>query len=187
MAIGKSNSKVIAEKISLLAEKLTVGNAIHESTECGPLIRPTEVTRVESWVKEAKEAGANLISGGKRLSESIYSPSVILNPPDDTKVSKMEIFGPVVCVYSCESIEEALSRANSLEFAFQAAVFSNDLTETMTVFNGIDATAVMINDHTAFRVDWMPFAGRKQSGYGTGGIGYTMEDMTQLKMGIINY
>ena len=44
----------------------------------------------------------------------------------------------------------------------------------------------MINDHTAFRVDWMPFAGRKQSGHGIGGIGYTMEDMTQIKMAVIN-
>jgi acyl-CoA reductase-like NAD-dependent aldehyde dehydrogenase len=46
----------------------------------------------------------------------------------------------------------------------------------------LDATAVMINDHTAFRVDWMPFAGRKTSGYGIGGIGYTMHDMVQIKM-----
>jgi acyl-CoA reductase-like NAD-dependent aldehyde dehydrogenase len=46
----------------------------------------------------------------------------------------------------------------------------------------LDASAVLINDHTAFRVDWMPFAGRRQSGYGTGGILYTMRDMTQEKM-----
>jgi acyl-CoA reductase-like NAD-dependent aldehyde dehydrogenase len=46
----------------------------------------------------------------------------------------------------------------------------------------LDASSVMINDHTAFRTDWMPFAGRHQSGYGTGGIPYTMHDMTNEKM-----
>ncbi|OUV04032.1 MAG: aldehyde dehydrogenase [Betaproteobacteria bacterium TMED82] len=181
------DAKELAEKISISAKELKVGNAVDESTECGPLIRVKEVERVDHWVKEAEEGGGQVICGGKRISESTYSPTVILNPPHDSKVSRLEIFGPVICVYSCESIEEALSRANSLEYAFQAAVFSNDFAEIMTVFNGVDATAVMINDHTAFRVDWMPFAGRKQSGYGTGGIGYTMEDMTQLKMGVINY
>ena len=56
----------------------------------------------------------------------------------------------------------------------------------MSLFKKIDSTAVMINDHTAFRVDWMPFAGRRQSGYGVGGIVYTMEDMTQIKMAVIS-
>ena len=74
----------------------------------------------------------------------------------------------------------------SLLIPFQASIFSNNLSETISTFSNLDATAVMINDHTAFRVDWMPFAGRKQSGHGIGGIGYTMEDMTQIKMAVIN-
>ena len=121
------------------------------------------------------------------LSSSFFcAPTILLNPDPSLEVSKSEIFGPVICIYDCGSNEEAVNRSNSLDFAFQSAVFSNDLKETMYLFNNLDSTAVMINDHTAFRVDWMPFAGRKKSGYGTGGIGYTMEDMTQLKMAVIN-
>ena len=56
----------------------------------------------------------------------------------------------------------------------------------MKAYRGLDASAVMINEHTAFRVDWMPFAGRRQSGHGVGGIGYTLEDMTQIKMAILS-
>ena len=110
----------------------------------------------------------------------------LLNPNYNENVSKSEIFGPVICVYDCKSNEEAIDRANSLEFAFQSAVFSNNLKESMFYFHNLDSSAVMINDHTAFRVDWMPFAGRRQSGYGVGGIGFTMEDMTQVKMAVIN-
>jgi len=55
----------------------------------------------------------------------------------------------------------------------------------MAAVKTLDAAAVMVNDHTAFRVDWMPFAGRRTSGLGTGGIPYTMEDMTQKKLVVI--
>ena len=178
--------KKIAEDIASGASKLKVGNAIEEQTECGPLIRPGEVQRVEQWVNEAIAENCEVICGGRKLSETTYSPTVLLNPVEKAKVSTAEIFGPVVCVYDCTDIHEAVRRANSLDVAFQASIFSNNLSETISTFSNLDATAVMINDHTAFRVDWMPFAGRKQSGHGIGGIGYTMEDMTQIKMAVIN-
>ena len=178
--------KKVAEDIASGASKLKVGNAIEEQTECGPLIRPGEVQRVEQWVNEAIAENCDVICGGNKLSETTYSPTVLLNPDENSKVSTAEIFGPVVCVYDCADIRDAVRRANSLDVAFQASIFSNNLSETISTFSNLDATAVMINDHTAFRVDWMPFAGRKQSGHGIGGIGYTMEDMTQIKMAVIN-
>ena len=82
-------------------------------------------------------------------------------------------------------IDEAISRANELPFAFQSAVCTQDIDVAMRCFRRLNASAVMVNDHTAFRVDWMPFAGRRQSGYGVGGIGHTMHDMTQEKMAVI--
>ena len=184
--VVNGDARSLAEKLSNEAMKLNVGNAIEETTQCGPLIRPREVDRVESWVNDAIASGAQVLSGGKRISKTTYEPTVLLNPSLSDNVSKSEIFGPVICVYDCKSNEEAIDRANSLEFAFQSAVFSNNLKESMYFFHNLDSSAVMINDHTAFRVDWMPFAGRRQSGYGVGGIGYTMEDMTQVKMAVIN-
>jgi len=88
-------------------------------------------------------------------------------------------------VYGYDSMDEAIEKANGLPFAFQASVFTQNLDRAMKAIRELDATAVMVNDHTAFRVDWMPFAGRRQSGYNTGGIGYTMHDMTQDKMAVI--
>lgn len=175
----------IAKRLADAASKLTVGNATDEATDAGPLIRPREVDRVSDWVTEAKDAGANILIGGKKLGTTTYAPTVLLRPPHDAKVSRQEIFGPVVCVYDYGKIDDAISQANDLPFAFQASVFSNNLDMALNTVQNLDATAVMVNDHTAFRVDWMPFAGRKQSGYGTGGIGFTMHDMTQEKMAVI--
>jgi acyl-CoA reductase-like NAD-dependent aldehyde dehydrogenase len=172
----------LTQRLAEGAEQLVVGDAVNADTEVGPLILPREVDRVETWVNEAIEAGAECVTGGKRLGDTTYAPTVLLNPPAGTNVSTREIFGPVVCVYPYTDLQDAIDLANSLDVAFQAAVYTEDMEVAKTCSDRLDATAVMINDHTAFRVDWMPFAGRKASGYGIGGIGYTMHDMVQLKM-----
>jgi acyl-CoA reductase-like NAD-dependent aldehyde dehydrogenase len=174
----------IAQRISDHAQMLIVGNAVNEDTDAGPLIRPREVDRVAEWVQEAKDGGAQVLTGGQKLGDTTYAPTVLLRPSEAAKVSRQEIFGPVVCVYDYADMDAAIAQANSLPFAFQASVYSNTLDVALDAIQKLDATAVMVNDHTAFRVDWMPFAGRKQSGYGTGGIGYTMHDMTQDKMAV---
>jgi acyl-CoA reductase-like NAD-dependent aldehyde dehydrogenase len=177
-----SSARGLAENIADHASKLIVGNAIDAETQCGPLIRNREVDRVEEWVKEAVDAGAEVICGGERLSASCYAPTVLLNPPESCRVSTQEIFGPLISVYDKNSLNDAIEQANSLPFAFQASVFSNDYTEIMDAVNRIDGSAIMVNEHSAFRVDWMPFAGRKRSGLGVGGISHTLEEMSQSKM-----
>lgn len=176
----------VAKQLVDGANQLIVGDPTENNTAIGPLILPREVDRVDAWVQEAVTAGATLLAGGKKLSETTYAPTILLNPPMHTKVSTMEIFGPLICLYDYTALEEAISIANSLDFAFQAAVYTRDLQVANQCIQYLDASAVMINDHTAFRVDWMPFAGRKHSGYGIGGIGYTMHDMVQHKMVVFN-
>ena len=100
-------------------------------------------------------------------------------------VSQQEIFAPVVCVYSYNDMDDAIERANALPVAFQAAVFTNELDTALHCYRKLDASAVMVNDHTAFRVDWMPFAGLRQSGMGVGGIPYTFHDMQVEKLLVV--
>ena len=164
---------------------MKVGDPLLEETDVGPLIRPAEVDRVHEWVTEAIKAGAQLLCGGEKLSDSCYAPTVMLDPPETVRVSSAEIFGPVVCVYSYSSINDAMQRANALPFSFQASVFTKNIDTALHVYSRLDAAAVMVNDHTAFRVDWMPFAGLKQSGLGVGGIPHTMHDMQIRKMIVI--
>lgn len=175
----------VADKIKGMVEKLITGNPMDEKTEVSPLILPEQVDRVGQWVNEAKEVGGEILCGGNRISDTCYEPTLILNPPDDAKVSTMEIFGPVVCLYSYSDRDEAIKKANSLEYAFQASVFTKNIDIALDTMKKLNASAVMINDHTAFRVDWMPFAGRDSSGMGIGSIPHSMHDMTREKMMVI--
>lgn len=184
--VHHSIAKTLATKLAQATKGLVVGDALDENTDCGPLIRPVECQRVSDWVDEARDSGAEILAGGEALSETVYAPTVIFNPAADLKVSSLEIFGPVVCVYSYDDIDDAYEQANNVPFAFQAAVYSQCLNTVLTAQHKLDASAVMINDHTAIRVDWMPFSGRKESGYGTGGIVYTMRDFTEEKMVMFN-
>ena len=158
-------------------KKFKIGNPLDNKTDVGPLIRPSEVNRVKSWVDEAINNGAELISGGQKLSDTVYDKTILVNPKTNDTISKKEVFGPVVCIYAYENINEAIEKANLTEVSFQASIFSNEVQEVLNFYEKINASAVFHNDHTAFRVDWMPFAGLKHSGYGVGGIKYTMEDM----------
>ena len=166
-------------------EALKVGDPADPATEVGPLIRPAEVDRVASWVDEAVAAGAILACGGKKLSDTCYAPTVLINPPKNVRVSTDEVFGPLVCVYSYNELDEAIADANSLPYAFQAAVFSKDVDVALYTVQRLNATAVMVNDHTAFRVDWMPFGGRDSSGLGMGGIRHSANEMSRIKMMVL--
>jgi acyl-CoA reductase-like NAD-dependent aldehyde dehydrogenase len=160
---------------------LRVGDPLSPETEVGPLILPREADRVSAWTDEAVSTGARLIGGG-RVSSTTLVPAIIVNPPRDAKVSTLEVFGPVTCVYPFTRLDDAITAANSLPMAFQASIFTEDLRTAFDAAERLAASAVMVNDHTAFRTDWMPFAGRRQSGYGIGGIPWTMREMTEQKM-----
>jgi len=183
--VHESIVEKVGNEMAALASKLVVGDPLHEKTEVGPLILPKEVDRVEEWINEAVEAGAKILCGGKRISDTCFEPTVLLNPPKDAKVSTLEIFGPVVCVYAYTNREKAIEIANSLDVHFQAAVFTKNLDVALSSVKKLNATAVMVNDHTAFRVDWMPFGGRDASGIGMGGIQYSMHEMTREKLMVI--
>ncbi len=181
----RSIARELADRLATGARGLDVGDPLSIDTEVGPLIRPSEVDRVEEWCREAREGGAEVLCGGERRSDTCFSPTVLFDPPAGARVSTEEIFGPVVCVYPVDSLDEAVARSNSLRFAFQASVFTRDLDRSMRAMRRLDAAAVMINDHTAFRVDWMPFGGRRESGLGIGGIPHTMADMQTEKLTVI--
>lgn len=175
----------VADDLASHVRALTVGDPTHSTTDVGPLITRANADRVAQWVQEAVDAGSGLLCGGKRLSDTCYEPTVLLNPPPEAAVSRMEIFGPVICVYVYAERHEAIQRANDTTSAFQASVFTRDIDTALDTVQRLNATTVMVNDHTAFRVDWMPFGGRDESGLGMGGIPYTMNEMTRTKMMVI--
>ncbi|MCL2567338.1 MAG: aldehyde dehydrogenase family protein [Alphaproteobacteria bacterium] len=175
----------MSKKITEAVLKLKVGDPTSENTDVGPLITEKEAARVESWVNEAIAEGAKVLCGGKRISATMFEPTLFLEPSKQSKVSTEETFGPVLCLYAYENLDEAIAWANSLDLPFQSAIFSNNINVITKAYKEFDAAAVIVNDHTAFRVDWMPFAGRRSAGVGIGGIGHAMLEMTNHKMIVI--
>ncbi len=175
----------VAQRLAALGEAMKIGDPTSPDTDVGPLIRPREVARVSQWIQQAVDQGAETVCGGYSPSDTSYACTVLLNPAPDSLVSQQEIFGPVICVYAYDDLQDAIEQANSLPYAFQAAVLTQNIDQALNCSQRLDAATVMINDHTAFRVDWMPFAGLRQSGLGVGGIPYTFNDMQVDKQIVI--
>lgn len=180
--VHQSIAEKLAKALADSASQLRVGDPTRKETDVGPIIRPAELKRIDEWVQEAIKQGAKVLCGAEAISETCYKPTVLFNPPDDATISTHEIFGPVVCVYSYKTIDEAIERANALPYSFQGAIFSNNIANAMHIYQNLAASTIMLNDHTAFRVDGMPFAGLKLSGLGVGGIPYSIHDMQVEKM-----
>jgi acyl-CoA reductase-like NAD-dependent aldehyde dehydrogenase len=170
------------ERFRARVEALRVGDPLSLETEVGPLIHPREADRVQSWIEEAAAGGGRIVVGGERLSATTLRPTILVQPPASSKVSREEVFGPVTCIYGFTELDQAIKAANSLPVAFQASIFTREIGPALQAAERLDASTVMVNDHTAFRTDWMPFAGRRHSGYGIGGIPWSMHEMTQEKM-----
>jgi acyl-CoA reductase-like NAD-dependent aldehyde dehydrogenase len=169
------------------ARQLKVGSALHEDTDLGPLIRPAEVVRIRSWIDEAVSAGAKLICGNEVSGEKqqYLSATILTHVPRECKLMQEEVFGPVVCVNSYEDETELFAYLNSSKYLFEASIYTQDLQKGLSLARQQAAMTVVLNNHTAFRVDWMPFGGHGLSGLGMGGVKYAMEEMTRLKQVIV--
>ncbi|HLR70934.1 MAG TPA: aldehyde dehydrogenase family protein [Pseudogracilibacillus sp.] len=161
-----------------------VGNKKDELTDMGPLITEKEAIRVEELVNGAIREGADLLTGGKREG-AFYSPTVLTNVSSDAKIAKEEIFGPVVLLFSIKSIDEAIEKANNVNYGLQAGIFTKDVNLAFQAINQLNVGGIMINDSSDYRIDAMPFGGVKGSGIGREGIKYTIEEMTEPK--VVNF
>jgi glyceraldehyde-3-phosphate dehydrogenase (NADP+) len=159
----------------------TIGDKLDEATDMGPMITETEAERVERWVAEAVELGASVLCGGGRTG-ALMEPTVLENVPENATIHHSEVFGPAVNLYPVDDLDEAIARANSVDFGLHSAGFSNDLTICHRMAEGLDSGSVIINDSTDYRLDSMPFGGVKSSGLGKEGIRFSLQEMTEPKV-----
>ncbi|MBZ0273377.1 aldehyde dehydrogenase family protein [bacterium] len=175
----------LTRRIAEGAGRLIVGDPLDEKTQVGPIIRARDIERIQAWIDKAADAGARVVCGGRALPHQSYAPTVIADPPDDSLLMNEEIFGPVVAVRAYADDDEAIALANATPWSFQAAVATRDIGRAFHFASRLDASAVMVNDHTAFRVDGMPFGGRKKSGLGVGGVPFAVRELTQEKLIVV--
>jgi glyceraldehyde-3-phosphate dehydrogenase (NADP+) len=158
-----------------------IGDKLDETTNMGPMITEKEAERVERWVAEAVELGATVLAGGNRAG-ALMEPTVLENVPEQATIHHDEVFGPTVNLYPVDSLEEAIEKANSVDFGLHSAGFSNDVTVCHRMAAGLDSGSVIINDSTDYRLDSMPFGGVKSSGLGKEGIRFSLAEMTEPKV-----
>ena len=166
-------------------EALKVGDPLDEGTDVGPVIDPGAAARVEEWVAEAVDAGAELLAGGE-ADGSLLRPTVLGNPRDDLRVSCQEVFGPVIGVTRYADVHDAVRAVGRSDFGLQAGIFTNDLALVDEAFDEIDVGGLMVNDVSTYRIDHMPYGGVKDSGFGREGLRYAIEEMTELKLVTFN-
>lgn len=183
--VHKIVKKEFMSKLVDYTSKLKVGNPLEESTDVGPLINVKEADRVKSWIDEAVSQGAKIVIGGEQ-NGSFITPTILDNVDKNMKVACKEIFGPVVTVMTFDDIDDAINEANNTEYGLQSAIFTTNINTAMHAVKRLQTGGVIINDASTFRADLMPYGGIKSSGIGREGPKYAIEQMTELKMVVIN-
>jgi acyl-CoA reductase-like NAD-dependent aldehyde dehydrogenase len=182
------HEKIYAEfsaRFTANVERYRVGDKLDEATDMGPLINEVAAKRVEALVKEAVDAGAKLLMGGKR-SGSFYAPTVLENLPTHCTLAHEEVYGPVTVFYRFSGLDEAISLANTTDYGLQAGIFTRDLNTAFYLVKSLRCGGVIVNDSTDYRIDAMPFGGVKGSGLGREGVQFALQEMTEPKVVCFN-
>ena len=172
-------------KVVEAAAMLSVGDPTVDATEVGPLIRPSDAERVDSWIKEAVKGGAKLVAGGERH-DSVVTPAILTSTKPGMKVRDEEVFGPVVVIEPFDDFEEALAAANHSRFGLQAGLLTHDAGRILTAYRELEVGALIVGDTPSWRLDPMPFGGVKDSGLGREGIRSAIEEMTEPRMLVVS-
>lgn len=173
------------EKFKAKAKMVPIGTENEKMVVVGPLITNVQLEKVESHVVDAKEKGANVVTGG--CSKGLfYHPTILADVTPSMKVYTEETFGPVAIVIPAENIDEAIKIANDTAYGLSAAVMTQDISLAFKVAQELDAGMVHINNSTLFAEKMAPFGGVKESGTGREGGHYSIEEYTELKWITIN-
>ena len=162
-------------------EALKLGDPADEETDVGPVIDEEARDRILSWVEES---GAEVLAGGE-LEEGLIRPTVLADAPEEASVCREEVFGPVVVVNRFETLDDALALANGTRFGLQAGIFTQSLPNALRAAQGLEFGGVTVNEAPTFRADQMPYGGTKDSGNTREGPAYTVREMTEERLVVL--
>ncbi|MCC9739153.1 aldehyde dehydrogenase family protein [Streptomyces sp. MNU89] len=175
--------RLVPRIVAAVKEQVT-GDPSNPATDVGPLVSEDATKRVESWVGEAVDAGATLLTGGER-DGATYAPTVLTDVPSDVQVSCEEVFGPVLTVTRAEDEAAAFAAANDSQYGLQAGVFTHDVRTAFRAHRELEVGGVIIGDVPSYRADQMPYGGTKQSGVGREGVRFAMDDYTYERVMVL--
>jgi acyl-CoA reductase-like NAD-dependent aldehyde dehydrogenase len=164
-------------------EALVVGDPADEATDVGPVIDEDARTRIVAWVEEAQAVGANLLAG--TTDSNPIRPIVLGEAPESAQVVCDEVFGPVCVVNAVDSLAHAYERANATDYGLQAGIFTGSIATALAAAEALDFGGVTVNEAPTFRADQMPYGGVKGSGNTKEGPAYTIREMTEERLVVL--
>ena len=183
--IHRSRFEEFSNKLVEQIQAMKIGDPLDEATDLGPMIDNKAAQRTEEWVKQAVEEGAHILIGGKAEGR-FFQPTVLTDPRSTSFVCSREAFAPLVNLFPFDDFEEALTEVNDSVFGLQAGVFTANLEHALHAFETLEVGGVMINDIPTYRIDHMPYGGVKDSGLSREGLRYSIEDMTEPRLMVVN-
>jgi acyl-CoA reductase-like NAD-dependent aldehyde dehydrogenase len=177
--------EALLEKILAAVRDLRVGDPRDPATDVGPMIDRLKAEEAFRKVQEAGRQGARILVGGT-LEESLFMPTVITDTVPSMRVNREEVFAPVISVAPYGDFTEAIRMADSGEYGLQAGIFTQNINRAMEAFAEMNFGGVIVNDIPTFRTDPMPYGGEKGSGLGREGPRYAIEEMSALRLMVIN-
>lgn len=181
-AIAPEFTRRLIEEVS----SIRVGDPRAEETDVSSLISRKECERVLAWIDEAVQSGARVLGGAQLTSDGILTPTILSDVTNDMKVCNREVFGPVVCVIVYDDLEEAIELANDSAFGLQAGIFTSRLDVALRSARHLDFGGVVVNDVPTYRADQQPYGGFRDSGNTREGPAFSVREMTEVKMVILN-
>ncbi len=171
-----------AKKLVDAVAQLKIGNGLDFTSTQGPLIDDNAVTKVESFIADAKNNGAKVAIGGMRhaLGGTFFEPSVLTDVTRDMLISREEIFGPVAPLIRFKTEEEAIEIANSVEYGLASYFYARDIKRVWRVGEALEYGMIGINTG-AISSEVAPFGGIKSSGLGREGSKYGIDDYLEIK------
>jgi len=156
--------------------KIKVGPGLEAETKMGPLAHKRRVPAIAGFVDDANARGAKILAGGHTVGEkgNFFEPTVVGDPPDDSKLMTQEPFGPILGVKPFKTLDEAIERANSLPYGLAAYAFTKSTSNAAKLGDALESGMVTIN-HVGLAVAETPFGGVKDSGYGSEGGAETFD------------
>jgi acyl-CoA reductase-like NAD-dependent aldehyde dehydrogenase len=164
---------------------LKVGDPRNPQVEVGPMIDAGAAADAFEMVQEALVQGAEILLGGT-CEGTIFQPTVLGNTQPNMRVNRQEIFAPVITVTPYDDFDEALTMANDTDYGLQSGLFTQNMNRILRAFEEIEVGGLQVNDVSTFRVDQMPYGGVKGSGIGREGPRYAIEEMTEMKLMVLN-
>ncbi len=167
-------------KLSARAQGIKVGNGFEAGVQQGPLIDDAAIGKVENHVADALAKGARVVTGGTRIGDRFYAPTVLADVTGDMLCAREETFGPVAPVFKFKTEAEVIALANNTEFGLASYFYSRDIGRVFRVGEALEYGMVGINTGLISTAE-VPFGGVKQSGLGREGAHQGMDDYIEIK------